>query len=521
MGKVRANPRWSVPGNSGSIANGWKVYTYVAGTSTNKDTYTDYLEGTPNTNPVILDARGEATIYWSGTYKVIVKDADDVTIWTEDNYGGGEDVIQPGNYNLVKNGSFETDTLTRGEPDYWTIVDYTNGSHSLDATDQFHGLNSLKFTSTGSGGGYATSDYFEVEEAKALNFDWNMKSTVANVRNVVDVLWYTAAKTLISTTNLYDDSATNTTSWSAKYSQSTPPSTARYSQLRVYGCHSSDTTAGSTWYDNIEVGPNLARRHTVNTFTQTQTWSKGADVASAAALTLGSDGNYFDITGTAAITSIVSKGIGTVVKLHFDGILTLTHHATDLILPAGANITTAAGDEAEFVEYASGDWRCTSYPPNWIIAPVTNFLSSLETHINEYGSWTPVTPFDVDANVTESTWESIGPTGSGADNIVSGMDIIPASAKAIIARIYAVGRDTATGGVYSLDVYARKTGSGLSTGSHSRIYGHSLYTDATSAVGGQQLSIVPLDSSRRFDLLWFNSATAKQQSIIFHFLGWI
>lgn len=88
---------------------------------------------------------------------------------------------------------------------------------------------------------------------------------------------------------------------------------------------------------------------------------KGADVASAAALTLGTDGNYFDITGTTAITSIATLGVGTVVKLHFDDALTLTHHATDLILPSGANITTAAGDEAEFVEYASGDWRCTSY----------------------------------------------------------------------------------------------------------------------------------------------------------------
>lgn len=98
-----------------------------------------------------------------------------------------------------------------------------------------------------------------------------------------------------------------------------------------------------------------------NTFTGIQRWAKGADVASANALTLGTDGNYFDITGTTAITSIGTLGVGTVVKLHFDAALTLTHHATDLILPSGANITTAAGDEAEFVEYASGDWRCTSY----------------------------------------------------------------------------------------------------------------------------------------------------------------
>ena len=91
-------------------------------------------------------------------------------------------------------------------------------------------------------------------------------------------------------------------------------------------------------------------------------WNKGADVASASALTLPKDGNYFDITGTTAITSITTLGVtGLPIKLHFDGALTLTHHATDLYLPGGANITTAAGDEAEFIEYASGDWRCTSY----------------------------------------------------------------------------------------------------------------------------------------------------------------
>jgi hypothetical protein len=99
----------------------------------------------------------------------------------------------------------------------------------------------------------------------------------------------------------------------------------------------------------------------INTYTKIVKWAKGADVASANALTLGDDGNYFDITGTTAITSIGTKGVGTVIKLHFDGALTLTHHATDLILPGGANITTAAGDEAELAEYASGDWRCTSY----------------------------------------------------------------------------------------------------------------------------------------------------------------
>jgi hypothetical protein len=90
-------------------------------------------------------------------------------------------------------------------------------------------------------------------------------------------------------------------------------------------------------------------------------WSKGSDVASGTALTLGADGNYFDITGTTTITSISALAVGTVVMLHFDGILWIAHHAADLILPGAANILTAAGDEVVFVEYATGDWRCISY----------------------------------------------------------------------------------------------------------------------------------------------------------------
>jgi len=91
-------------------------------------------------------------------------------------------------------------------------------------------------------------------------------------------------------------------------------------------------------------------------------WSKGADVASATALVLLTDGNFFDVTGTVTITSFnTTGGPGTQIKLQFDAACLLTHHATDLKLPGGANITTAAGDVAEFIEYATGDYICSSY----------------------------------------------------------------------------------------------------------------------------------------------------------------
>ena len=95
------------------------------------------------------------------------------------------------------------------------------------------------------------------------------------------------------------------------------------------------------------------------TLTKTFTPFQGADVASANDMTLG-DGNFFDITGVTTINTIATKGVGTFVVLQFDGILQLTHSA-DLVLPTGANVTTAAGDIAVFYEYATGDWRCMAY----------------------------------------------------------------------------------------------------------------------------------------------------------------
>jgi hypothetical protein len=91
-------------------------------------------------------------------------------------------------------------------------------------------------------------------------------------------------------------------------------------------------------------------------------WSQGADVASATAVPVLTDGKYFDVTGTTTIATInTTGGVGTLIKLHFDDALTLTDDADNIILPGGANIATAAGDEAEFIEYATGKYRCTNY----------------------------------------------------------------------------------------------------------------------------------------------------------------
>lgn len=91
-------------------------------------------------------------------------------------------------------------------------------------------------------------------------------------------------------------------------------------------------------------------------------WEAGSDVSDGAAITIG-EGGYFNlITSTTAITSfsITTDKAGRTFRVRFDTARTLTHNATSLIIPGGANITTAQGDIAQIRSLGSGnvvvDW---------------------------------------------------------------------------------------------------------------------------------------------------------------------
>lgn len=85
-------------------------------------------------------------------------------------------------------------------------------------------------------------------------------------------------------------------------------------------------------------------------------------IASASTVNIGAAaGNNIIISGTTTITAFdtVANGVKRFVK--FSGALTLTHNGTSLILPGGANITTAANDTALFESLGSGNWICHYY----------------------------------------------------------------------------------------------------------------------------------------------------------------
>lgn len=72
--------------NNNPLAGGF-LYTYQAGTTTPFATYTDSTGGTANTNPVLLNARGEASVWLNPAqaYKFVLEDAFNNVIWTSDN----------------------------------------------------------------------------------------------------------------------------------------------------------------------------------------------------------------------------------------------------------------------------------------------------------------------------------------------------------------------------------------------------------------------------------------------------
>jgi len=97
-----ANPGAQLFDDNGDPLSGGKIFTYAAGTTTPKTTYTDFTGNTAHANPIILDAAGrppsEVWLTYGDSYKFILKDSNDTLVGTFDNIDG----IPPVNINLVR-----------------------------------------------------------------------------------------------------------------------------------------------------------------------------------------------------------------------------------------------------------------------------------------------------------------------------------------------------------------------------------------------------------------------------------
>ena len=97
-------PRSQFIDANGQPLVGGLIYTYEAGTTTPLATYMDSTGVSANPNPIVLDARGEANIWFlPQLYKIVLKSSTGDTIYTVDNVSG---FLNAG-YPVITNGTID------------------------------------------------------------------------------------------------------------------------------------------------------------------------------------------------------------------------------------------------------------------------------------------------------------------------------------------------------------------------------------------------------------------------------
>ena len=126
--------------SAGVPANGWKIYSYVSGSSTLQTTYTDSTGNVAQTNPILLNSLGFPTTgqVWlaaGASYKLVLTDASDIVQKTEDVITGVNDTTT----------SFSQWIASGVTPTYVSATSFTIAG---DQTNAFHVGRRLQFTVT-------------------------------------------------------------------------------------------------------------------------------------------------------------------------------------------------------------------------------------------------------------------------------------------------------------------------------------------------------------------------------------
>jgi len=306
---------------NGNPYSGAKLFTYVAGSTTKVTTYKDEAGSSSHANPIILNTRGEPADGSAIAYP----------IWQT----GGTAV----KYVLAPS----TDTDPPGAAiSTWDNVTGINDTAAAGVSQWVSGpvptyVSATSFTLVGD----QTSTFHVGRRVKTTNSGGTVYSTIS-----------ATAYGALTTVTVVNDSGSLDSGLSDVY-YGLIASVNSSSPGKVV--HIVDHTTAET-----HSGPEVFSGPV--TFTNATNEAKGSNIASATTTDIGAaTGNHVHVTGTTTITGLGTVQAGTRRIVTFDGALTLTHNATSLILPGGANITTAANDVATFVSEGSGNWRCISY----------------------------------------------------------------------------------------------------------------------------------------------------------------
>lgn len=166
-------------------------------------------------------------------------------------------------------------------------------------------------------------------------------------------------------------------------------------------------------------------------------------------------------------------------------------------------------------------WKWKVYDgTDWRVFAAVSSDEVLSFWMNEQFATDDATPnidpteFNPQTAITELNWESIGPTGSGADNIWAGLDPIPLSAD--WAEIRAEISANISSSAAEARVFVRTFGSSVATSSFGAevLNARMQCSGCTSVgvIGTVSTFTVPLDSQNRFEITWEGVGTTNFSS---------
>lgn len=192
-----------------------------------------------------------------------------------------------------------------------------------------------------------------------------------------------------------------------------------------------------------------------------------------------------------------------------------TYQNNDVVYYLGDIWTAYNGPHTAITPGTDDDsWRSPGFAP-----PKSGFIDTSFTYLG--GGAGATISYDLTSNVALATYESIGPTGSGATNIWSTLPAIPADAKALIlsANVLAI-KTTGTDERFSLSCQFRQTGgTRVFLGASTRGFGGA--TVGQDDAASDNTFIVPLDTSLRFDGFWNTLGSPDTSTVTLYYVGYM
>jgi len=215
-------------------------------------------------------------------------------------------------YIKIVNGDFSIDSDGDGTPDGWTLTPHSNGKIEITAITETDAL-VLYMKSPGGnfGGGVAeTRDFIVIGSGALVNLKWWSKSSVATMRNQVEVVYYDENLNGFDSDIIYDESTNNPTSWTLIARSFTTPSGTHFIKFKINGGVAGHETGGTVYFRGVDTFiperiKNTTKTGGTGTFTPTQATVHGS-VMCLFYPTLGYSQNFGTLTATAPSSSPVA-----------------------------------------------------------------------------------------------------------------------------------------------------------------------------------------------------------------------